>query len=78
MNWNAAGVIITALGMACGLLYFALRSFVRAELSELRVNIMKDINGTYMRKDEIERLIQRADERQAGLGARLDRLENLP
>lgn len=51
MNWSAIGVLLSGISMIAGVLYFALRSLLRAELAELRASILDHIEHTYVRKD---------------------------
>ena len=68
MNWSAIGVVLSGTSMIGGVLYFALRSFLRAELAQMRAELLKDIDGTYLRKDV-------ADERYELVMTRIDALQ---
>ncbi len=72
MNWAAMAVVLAAGGMGGSVLYFALRSFVRAELAELRAGIIREMNGTYVRADVSDGLFALVDQRCNNLEAALD------
>lgn len=67
MNWQPVSLILTGISTMGGVLYFALRSFIRAELAEQRAQILEQINGNYLRKDLADAIyLHRANEQAEG------------